>query len=494
MALNDFIRVNGFGPFYADGWEFLRRVCVTVRDGTWQEVAPVQWSCSPDEAQRMIFVAARHTNERVDFRWEGRLQLATDGRGLSFQFDGVALKSMEVCRLGLVVLHPVETLTGATLTTQGPAGRETVLVSQRIAPQPFIDGRPGAMTGPFTSMSIEQPRIGRIELELAGDLFELEDQRNWGDASFKTYCTPLRLGFPRRVAAGTRISHSVAVKFYPAAIAVRSEIAEPDVAVNGGCKSGPPGPKIGRALATPCAAAANASWMMGWSHIGVDLDKLQEAELVKLLHDLPRATMLEVKIAIDNEAPAVCEERKRLLHLCSEKISNIVLRAVHSPLPTSNAVERFRAALRGGPAERLPLLVGPNGYFVEFNRNRSFDLDVDGIALPLSPTVHGDDPDTLLENMSTITDMVATAREITRNAPVCISPLAMHIPSSPKPNRVPRDLQSAWLASVIAQAARSGVASITLGADLIGLSEVSGTSSDAACALGCRGGQTCVLG
>ena len=29
-----------------------------------------------------------------------------------------------------------------------------------------------------------------------GDVFEMEDQRNWTDASFKTYCTPLRQPFP----------------------------------------------------------------------------------------------------------------------------------------------------------------------------------------------------------------------------------------------------------------------------------------------------------
>ena len=35
-----------------------------------------------------------------------------------------------------------------------------------------------------------------VELLFEGDLFETEDQRNWTDASFKTYCTPQELGFP----------------------------------------------------------------------------------------------------------------------------------------------------------------------------------------------------------------------------------------------------------------------------------------------------------
>ena len=32
-----------------------------------------------------------------------------------------------------------------------------------------------------------------------GETFEMEDQRNWTDASFKTYCTPLSLPYPIKI-------------------------------------------------------------------------------------------------------------------------------------------------------------------------------------------------------------------------------------------------------------------------------------------------------
>ena len=41
--------------------------------------------------------------------------------------------------------------------------------------------------------------------EFEGDLFEMEDQRNWTDASFKTYSTPISLGWPHRAQAGQEI-------------------------------------------------------------------------------------------------------------------------------------------------------------------------------------------------------------------------------------------------------------------------------------------------
>src|SRR3712207_1141803 len=50
------------------------------------------------------------------------------------------------------------------------------------------------------------------ELRFAGDTFEMEDQRNWTDASFKTFCTPLRLPYPVTVPAGSTNRQSVTLK------------------------------------------------------------------------------------------------------------------------------------------------------------------------------------------------------------------------------------------------------------------------------------------
>jgi len=196
--MHELIRTNGFGPFYHDGLEFLRRVGVTVRDRDWREVSPTQWNCQVREDERVIEVTARHTGELVDFEWQGSLNRSADGRALDFEFHGTALKAMEVCRVGLVVLHPVHFMTGAQVTTRGPSGQDQFVVPTIISPQRIVEEAPMGMSEPFSSMSVENPNLGRLELNFTGDLFELEDQRNWGDASFKSYCTPLRAGFPRK--------------------------------------------------------------------------------------------------------------------------------------------------------------------------------------------------------------------------------------------------------------------------------------------------------
>ena len=43
------------------------------------------------------------------------------------------------------------------------------------------------------------------ELVFEGEVFEMEDQRNWTDASFKTYGTPLTRPFPVEFHPGERV-------------------------------------------------------------------------------------------------------------------------------------------------------------------------------------------------------------------------------------------------------------------------------------------------
>ena len=37
-----------------------------------------------------------------------------------------------------------------------------------------------------------------VDIVFGGEIFEMEDQRNWSDASYKTYCVPLGLSIHLR--------------------------------------------------------------------------------------------------------------------------------------------------------------------------------------------------------------------------------------------------------------------------------------------------------
>ena len=49
----------------------------------------------------------------------------------------------------------------------------------------------------------------RVTCRMEGDTFEMEDQRNWTDASYKTYVRPLALPWPYTLEAGPGLEQAV---------------------------------------------------------------------------------------------------------------------------------------------------------------------------------------------------------------------------------------------------------------------------------------------
>ena len=62
------------------------------------------------------------------------------------------------------------------------------------------------------SIAHATPGGGEITIRFEGDLFEMEDQRNWTDASYKTYSTPLRLPYPAPISEGDRVWQRVTIE------------------------------------------------------------------------------------------------------------------------------------------------------------------------------------------------------------------------------------------------------------------------------------------
>src|SRR5262249_57874778 len=65
---------------------------------------------------------------------------------------------------------------------------------------------------PVSWLEIDLPRGERIRFDFEDDLFEMEDQRNWTDASFKTSSTPASLGYHHEIERGGRIRQRLAFR------------------------------------------------------------------------------------------------------------------------------------------------------------------------------------------------------------------------------------------------------------------------------------------
>jgi hypothetical protein len=451
------------GPIWCDGHEILRRIFVTVRDGRWREVAPTQWETSVDEASGSIAFNARHTSDAVDFEWRGQLRLSEDSRELRFAFEGRALRDMDVCRLGLVVLHSVESMVGSGLSANG---NERFTIERAIAPQPVVDGMPQAMTDPFSALVIERPDFGRLALKFSGDQFEIEDQRNWGDASFKTYCTPLRMGFPRAVKAGAAIAHSVEARFEPAA--ARPGSAAPHRAASSWSRvrahQGNVFPALGREHDAASLLRNPSDSAPRWHHYLFDVTQDEHIASVQAAFDSNPSLAAELRLEVGGDQP----QPRGLVALLSkhqERVSRLLVCGPGNSLPATSAVERLRKAVDTSGAPGLPLLAATRGHFVEFNRVRPFDACVSGIAFPFTPTVHSDDVATIVDNVPMIEDIAETARHLTGLSQLAISPLSLYSPSASSNN--PPALVKPWIASMLCDAALAGITSVTLSASLL---------------------------
>jgi D-apionolactonase len=465
-TLRELVRPDGIAGVWCDGREILRRIFVTVRDHRWAEVGPTQWESFLDQAQGTATLKARHVGVHVAFEWEANLRVSPDSRDLRFALIGRALRDMELCRLGLVILHPIDMMVGSRLAATSPGINQTLTVPDLISPQPIVNGLPGAMTEPFSELLIEREDFGALRLRFEGDLFELEDQRNWGDASFKTYCTPLRLGFPRSVKAGTSISQSVEVRFEPACRRHTSDSTEHASASASQSPSARVGrfPTIGRQWPRPSKRVAFNPAEPAWRHFSFEIFTQGD---VALLQPLLESVSTKVEIGIGTDLTPTAEILESLSEH-GERVARVILYGPNSSPPSTTSVELWRRNLPSTDATHdIPVLAGTRGYFVEFNRARSLDVPASGIAFPLTATVHADDAATIADNVTAIGALAETARNLTGLSQIVVAPLALYFPTSTTGRNFPPDLVQPWLAATLIHAARARVASITLADDVL---------------------------
>jgi hypothetical protein len=465
-AIGELVIPGGCGPIYSEGRELLRRIFVTVRDEEWREITPTEWRSETNASGSTCTLFGRHTSERVDFRWQGTLTVSADRRRLKFAMQGRSLREMRVCRLGLVVLHPVEVTVAAQLTALGPQGTQHFTPSRQIHPQAIVNGLPSAMTEPFTELTIARADFGTLRLHLTGELFELEDQRNWGDASFKTYCTPLRLGFPRALPRGAEISQSMEMSYEPAAVGAAAQ--DQGISTHIEAVSDSLSPKrstqVGIVLPVGSQAPARPGPVAAWDHLHVELTEAKAAQTAYLLGVSFAMARLEVVLAIGDGIGIAAPIRNALTQF-KPQIDRVLLRDTHNPLPGREALAEARRTLKACGLSSVPVFILPNGYFVELNRGRLDGLQADGIAFPFSATVHAEDDSTIFENIESLPDMVSTARRLAGVDDIAICPLALYYPS--RQGRFPKDLTLPWVSRLIARGAAAGAASITLGTDVV---------------------------
>ncbi|MEM9589591.1 MAG: hypothetical protein AAGA03_20070, partial [Planctomycetota bacterium] len=189
--------------------EIIRGVFAAIRDADWNTIGcridDVD-VCQSDDSFELRFRATAN-DPAVPYHWLGRIEGRASGQSgdptVVYQFDGVADGPFQKNRIGVCLLHPLATCLGnpvEVLHSDGTTSHGEF--PHRISPhQPANDIR--AITYRTGDL--------RVRVDFEGEVFEMEDQRNWTDASFKTYSTPLDLPFPLAVKTGDRVRHRITI-------------------------------------------------------------------------------------------------------------------------------------------------------------------------------------------------------------------------------------------------------------------------------------------
>lgn len=402
--------------------EIIRRVYMAVRDHVWDtaDCHILEENISETGESFEISYSARYSYNGTEV-YEAAVTVSgnTDGT-IAYKVRGKALAQFSRNRIGICVHHPIRECVGREVTITDPAGHASVSqFPQLISPhQPFLNIR---------QMHWKAGGVVEASVDFEGDIFESEDQRNWGDACYKTYSTPLSIPIPVQVNAGDVIEQSVTIKVQPGQVAIGgTSAASPEVVENRF-------PNIGYARPSSSVQLTPATVELlkkvpfdgfrcelrlasaGWQEV------LQEcvSEAAQL------ATKLDLVVFFSGANKNEPHELLQALSPSKALLNSLlVLQNDQKVTPKSliNAVYPvFKAKL-----PQMKIGYGTDGYFTELNRHRpDADTLFDFVSFSTNPQVHASDARSIMENVEALPWIIATARSFAQGREVYVSPLTL---------------------------------------------------------------------
>lgn len=445
-----------------DGGPSLAGIGFLVRDDRWGTVAGE--TTGVYVAGGFARITGRHRAAGIDVASELLVELSASR--LTCSVTGEALADSTVNRVGLVTLLPASWAGRPVVVDHTDGSSQRSRFPELVSPwQPFRD---------VAGFRTDVPQ-GRVRLRFAGDIFETEDQRNWSDASFKTYSRPLALPFPYRLAAGERFAQTVTVDL-DAAPRVAVDTSRPATVVPGRALGLP---RVGLCVGPDEDLAAYAAHLVGWSpawlrtDVVVTDDGLAGGDRLAAVASLRMPVALAIHVAADG-ASRGSDELRRVVDALAAPPSAVYAFDARCEATTPEVARLVRAAVGG-----VPLLVGTDDNLAELNRHRVDlgEVGADGVVFAASPTVHDDDAAAICDTSRALAAMVATVRSFARGTlevgPLTLRPRRnIHAPGSV--DRLGRDagsvdprrhgpLAAAWLLSSLEALAAAGVERVTLG-------------------------------
>ena len=423
------------------GTEVLRAVGYIVRDRDWGTYEPAISNFKldqDDERFSLSYDAECTAPDGARLRFTARI--TGSANELVFAATATPERDFETNRCGFCILHPIVGLSGTPVTVEHVDGSaiETVLPELIDPWQPFKDMR--AITHTV------RPGL-KAECRMEGDTFEMEDQRNWSDASYKTYVRPLALPWPYVMPVGEPQTQTITLRFSgdgtATAAAARSSAQRLQLG-----EAGPSLPRIG-VVVYPQDIPAMLDNIDGLRELGpqallLHFDPVaghgvaEIAALARLCKAYAGDTTLEFAVPCKD---ALDTEMSRLAGLMNDAglvVDNLVVSPAvdrqstppGSKWPDCPPLEDvYAAARRAFPDVRLG--GGMLSYFTELNRKRVPADQLDFVTHCTCPIVHASDDLSVMQSLEALPFITRSAQAIFGDKPYRIGPSTIAMRQNP---------------------------------------------------------------
>jgi len=399
-----------------DGIEVLRGIAFVVRDRDWGTYEPEVTVEAEERSESGVVLRLAALIPQDGARLACRVVVNAGNDGLSISGEATASGAFHTNRTGFVVLHPVS-CAGAPIRVERVGGSIADASFPRLINphQPFFD-----------IAAIEhQPAPGiTARVAFSGEVFEMEDHRNWTDASFKTYCRPLAHPYPYVVGDGETVAQAVrlSVRGNPGGSARRRGETVRIVFAQA-----PAGrlPRLG--------IGGRLSEYAGTDAQEARLAAIRPAVLLVELgpggDDRDDPAGFRAAVAASGATPAVMLRATEGGLARLEGLVRAGLRPAEIALVADDPAA-LEAARRIAPGARIG--AGTDAFFTEFNRRPPPPADFQ--FWTANPTVHATDDASVMSTLAALADQVMTARARYPTAPLWCGPVTLRMRFNPNAN------------------------------------------------------------
>ncbi|MBW9109118.1 hypothetical protein [Microbacterium ureisolvens] len=401
------LRDDEFADIAYEGSVVLRSIRAVVRDRNWDTARLVVDRV--DSSGIALTLHVHSTGLGSDLRGVVRAEVRGAGR-LRVIADLESASEFQTNRTGLVALHP-PALAGAAMDVRHPDGGVThSRFPADISPhQPAFD---------IAGLSWSHDGLA-VDVRFSGDVFEMEDQRNWTDASYKTYSRPLALPFPYSLAAGERVVQSIEIS-----VSGTPTPAQEEPVTRIRLEEGPPLPAIAVSASTAPDPAPGFAPM--GAAVLVELDLATRNWRAALDRAAASALPLDVRFVIADDDPAAIEQA--VLALRDRPVARATAFAPTGPAQHVSdlaAIGHLRHALAEAGIE-AEVVGGARSHFTELNReHHRLPRGLDGIVFSSTPLFHSLSSAQLTESIAMQRLVANQGVRLAGGLPVHIGPISL---------------------------------------------------------------------